>query len=230
MNKENERQRNIETAELPVEEENEPAKPLHPISHIKTLYSHPQAWGQCNVFLHKYLKHAERRDVSSTSKAAELVAQDTSGTSAALSSIIAADLFGLDVLAKTINDRVGNTTRFLVIRRADGGADATSTTTASALADATAYKSLVTFTVDHENPGALAGCLSAFSSHGVNLTSINTRPSGLQNWNYIFFVEFQGRKEEEREDCEVNKALKALEGVCSGYRWLGSWESREQEV
>jgi prephenate dehydratase len=91
--------------------------------------------------------------------------------------------------------------------------------------ETTDWKSLVTFTVDHENPGALAHCLAVFEKFGLNLTSINTRPSGVRNWNYIFFVEFKGRREEGEHEGEVNKALKELEGVCRGYRWLGSWES-----
>jgi prephenate dehydratase len=203
------------------EETGKEGVPLHDISKIKTLYSHPQAWGQCKNFLSTYLKHAERRDVSSTSKAAEIASQDKSGESAALSSIIAADMFGLDVLANAINDRVGNTTRFLVIRRHDNSA----TTTSKEGSDQD-WKSLVTFTVDHANPGALAHCLSIFETYGLNLTSINTRPSGVQNWNYIFFVEFKGRKDDSNEECAVNKALEELEKVCRGYRWLGSWENR----
>ncbi|KAH7348062.1 Prephenate dehydratase-domain-containing protein [Pyrenochaeta sp. MPI-SDFR-AT-0127] len=201
----------------------EPARPIHDISRVKTLYSHPQAWGQCKVFLTTYLKHCERRDVSSTSRAAELVSQDKSGESAALSSIIAADMFGLDVLAKSINDRVGNTTRFLVIRRKGEGNSSSSRTSTSEQRD---WKSLVTFTVDHANPGALAHCLAVFETYGLNLTSINTRPSGVQNWNYVFFVEFKGRKEDGDQDCAVNKALRDLDAVCRGYRWLGSWENR----
>ncbi|KAF1947118.1 PDT-domain-containing protein [Clathrospora elynae] len=204
------------------------ATPLYDISKIKTLYSHPQAWGQCKEFLGTYLKHAERRDVSSTSKAAEIAAQDKTGESAALSSVIAADMFGLDVLAKTINDKVENTTRFLVLRRASSEAPSTLNQQESGQEDVQGHdwKSLVTFTVDHANPGALAQCLTVFSNHGLNLTAINTRPSGVQNWNYIFFVEFKGRKDADKDDCAVNKALGELEKLCRGYRWLGSWENR----
>jgi prephenate dehydratase len=205
-------------------------EPTCDLNHIKTLYSHPQAWGQCKAFLDTYLKGVERRDVSSTSRAAELVAQDTSGASAALSSIIAADTFHLDVLAQTINDRVGNTTRFLVLRRkADDTTTTTLTQTSSSDHDSRNWKSLVTFTVDHANPGALAHCLAAFEKYGLNLTAINTRPSGVRNWNYIFFVEFKGRMEEGNEGCRVNQALRDLEKVCRGYRWLGSWENRLEE-
>ncbi|CAO2649470.1 Nn.00g068550.m01.CDS01 [Neocucurbitaria sp. VM-36] len=209
------------------------ARPVSDVSNVKRLYSHPQAWGQCKAFLSTYLKHAERHDVSSTSKAAELVAQDKSGESAALSSIIAADMFGLDVLAKTINDRVENTTRFLVIRRRDSSTPPGSIPSSPISCAATAingdqgnWKTLVTFTVDHANPGALAHCLSAFEKFGLNLTSINTRPSGVENWNYIFFVELKGRKEDGKEDGKVNEALNELNQVCRGYRWLGSWENR----
>lgn len=209
------------------------ARPISDISNVKRLYSHPQAWGQCKAFLNTYVKHAERHDVSSTSKAAELVAQDKTGESAALSSIIAADMFGLDVLAKTINDRVENTTRFLVIRRKDSSTppgsippSPISSTGTNRDGEQKNWKTLVTFTVDHANPGALAHCLSAFEKFGLNLTSINTRPSGVENWNYIFFVELKGRKEDGEEDGKVNSALKELEQVCRGYRWLGSWENR----
>jgi prephenate dehydratase len=198
------------------------------MSRVKTLYSHPQAWGQCKTFLSTHLQHAERRDVSSTSKAAQIASQDKSGESAALSSIAAADLFGLHVLANGINDRVGNTTRFLVIRHRSSN----SLTTSSEVGNGNgkqdnSWKSLITFTVDHAYPGALAHCLSAFSKQGLNLTSINTRPSGVANWNYIFFVEFKGRKKEDDGEggCAVDKALGELEKVCKGYRWLGSWEN-----
>jgi prephenate dehydratase len=223
------------------------------LSHIKRVYSHPQAWGQCKTFLNKYLKTAEKHDVSSTSKAAEIAAQDKTGESAALSSIVAAQLFGLQVLAEGVNDHLGNTTRFLVLRRRQqqseehgrsttGNHNKTPSTTTtenqpSNTTNSSSWKSLVTFTVEHSNPGALANCLTAFSRHGINLTSINTRPSGVQNWHYIFFVELKGRREEGDDDDNsdngggaVNMALRELDKVCSGYRWLGSWENKLDET
>jgi prephenate dehydratase len=197
------------------------AVPTSDLSKIKKLYSHPQAWGQCKAFLSTYLKGVERQDVSSTSKAAEIAAQDPSGESAALSSFVAASLFGLDVLAESINDHVGNATRFLVIRRKDSVTPPPSSPSGSS--DGT-WKTLVTFTVDHANPGALAHCLAAFEKYALNLTSINTRPSGVENWHYIFFVEFKGKKEE--SGGKVNGALEELGKVCRSWRWLGSWENR----
>jgi prephenate dehydratase len=197
------------------------ARPKSDLSKIKKLYSHPQAWGQCKAFLATYLRGIERQDVSSTSRAAEIAAQDKTGESAALSSEVAAQLFGLDVLAESINDRVGNATRFLVIKHRDSPSLSASSPLGSN--SNASYKTLVTFTVDHANPGALAHCLAAFEKYGLNLTSINTRPSGVENWHYIFFVEFQCRKE---EGGPVEKALKELDSVAREWRWLGSWENR----
>ncbi|KAF2184571.1 PDT-domain-containing protein [Zopfia rhizophila CBS 207.26] len=209
-------------------------KPTQEIGHIKKLYSHPQAWGQCKSFLSTYLKGVERQDVSSTSRAAELVAADETGTSAAISSIIAAKIHNLDILARGIEDRSDNTTRFFIIKRASPPSSLSSshpqTTAPSSSAESKngkekPWKSLISFTVHHSNPGALAHCLAVFEPFKLNLTSINTRPSGVAPWNYIFFVEIDGRREEGGEGA-VNAALQDLAKVSRGWRWLGSWESR----
>ena len=201
-------------------------KPLHDLRHVKKLYSHPQAWGQCKNFLSSYVKHAERHDVSSTSRAAEIAAADTSGTSAAISSKVAADLNGLDVFAEGIEDSEGNSTRFLVLRRWQD-TQAVKRSTAEDDADhwKEDHKTLVSFTVDHVEPGALADSLAVFKKYRLNLTSINSRPSGTAPWNYIFFIEFSGRKRADGEGGDVNKALLELIKVASSYRWLGSWEN-----
>jgi prephenate dehydratase len=193
-------------------------------SHVKKLYSHPQAWGQCVSFLHAELAHAERFDVSSTSRAAQVVADDASGESAAVSSAVAAEVFGLDVLREGINDSMGNATRFLVLRRRD---DAMLALGGGGGGGAEAFKTLLHFTLpaaSTTHPGALADALSVFSAHGLSLTSINTRPSGVANWDYVFFVEIRGRREDGGGGA-VDKALEGLKGVCGTVRWLGSWRS-----
>ena len=91
------------------------------------------------------------------------------------------------------------------------------------------YKSLVSFTVNHGEPGALADSLAVFKKFNLNLTSINTRPSGEAQWHYIFFVEFMGRKRPEGKGGAVNEALAELTEVASSWRWLGSWESALEE-
>lgn len=204
------------------------ASSLQDYSKTTKLYSHPQAWGQCKTFLQKHLKHAERFDVSSTSRAAQMVAESKDPGAAAISSKVAGTLFKLSLLSEGINDVSGNQTRFLVLRRKDSPqspAPPTQSTVGNSDED---FKTLLLFTLPYTpsnpNPGALAQCLSVFGRHKLSLTSINTRPSGVANWEYIFFIEFKGRKEE--EGGAVNEAFRELEGMCEWYRWLGSWENR----
>jgi prephenate dehydratase len=185
--------------------------------HIKQLFSHKQAWTQCTPFLSTHLPGRERTDTTSTSEAARKVAEDKTGTSAAISSAAAADLYGLEILARNIEEMEENTTRFLVIRY-DQSPSAPS---ASSLSQS--YKSLLTFTVPHTSPGALASALSVFGNHGISLTSMNSRPSGERHWHYIFFVEFGGKRRDEK----IEAALGEMEKVVEGWRWIGSWVSSD---
>ncbi|CAF3602909.1 unnamed protein product [Fusarium graminearum] len=197
------------------------SKPLSSVKHIQRLYSHPQAFGQCTAFISTYLKGVEIFEVSSTSKAAEIVSKDTTGTWAAISSELAGELHGLDFLGKSIEDREDNVTRFLVIgTNAAGPKDLEKTKQAVAQKGS---KSLVSFTVPHTSPGALADALSCFRAFDLNLTSINSRPSLVQPFQYIFFVEFEGHKYDDPEG-RVNGALEKISRVAESWRWLGSWE------
>ncbi|KAF4974903.1 hypothetical protein FZEAL_8233 [Fusarium zealandicum] len=197
------------------------SKPLSSLKHIQRLYSHPQAFGQCTAFISTYLKGVEIFEVSSTSKAAEIVSKDTTGTWAAISSSLAAELHGLDYLGKSIEDREDNTTRFLVIgTNASKPRDWEKTKHAIAQKGS---KSLVSFTVPHTSPGALADVLSCFRDFDLNLTSINSRPSLVQPFQYIFFIEFEGHKHDD-PDGRVKGALDKISRVAQSWRWLGSWE------
>ena len=191
-------------------------RPLHSVKHVTQLYSHPQAFGQCDVFLKKYLKGVERQEVSSTARAAEIVASDASGASAAIASAAAARVQKLTVLAEGIEDRDDNTTRFLILRKGVGQDPK------RADVPARHHKTLVSFTIDDQAPGALADALTVFKCHALNLTSINSRPSRVAPWHYVFFVEFQGSRIED-EDGAVGEALDELRRVTRTWRWLGSW-------
>lgn len=194
--------------------------------HITKVYSHPQAWGQCKHFLATHLKHAEKQDVSSTSRGAALVASSPHepGT-AAISSSLAAQTNNISILAPNIQDSQTNSTRFLILRRASETASVDRRTYVDAPVEATRYKTLISFTVAaHGSPGALADCLAVFKKHGITLTSINSRPSGEGSWHYVFFVEFKGRKRAPEMGGVVNVALADLGRVAKGWRWLGSWE------
>lgn len=213
------------------------ARPLADLSHVRRLYSHPQAWGQCSAFLQTYLKGIEAIDVSSTSRAAELVAQDETGTSAAISSEIAARLHGIDVLAANIEDRADNTTRFFVIRKIGTGNGETGAS-GHALPESLRYgrsgrsgaaegktKSMVSFIIPHEAPGALADVLESFRKFRLNLTSLNSRPSLEKPFQYIMFVEFEGHRLKDA-DGRVKGALEGVGQSAQTWRWLGSWEDQ----
>lgn len=194
-------------------------QPLVPLEHVRHVLSHPQAFGQTNAFLSTYLRGVDRVDVSSTSKAAEMASQDESGATAAIAGEIAADMFGLDVLARCIEDRDDNTTRFFVLRRNETAEET------EGEGKGKGHKSLVSFTVPHKSPGALAAVLEVFSKSGLNLTSINSLPSLIQPFQYLFFVEFEGSRYHDPEG-KVRSALGQIDQVAEGWRWLGSWESQ----
>lgn len=209
-------------------------RPLKDLRHIKRIYSHPQAFGQCEAFLSTYLKGVERQDVSSTSKAAETVAADGSNSTAAISSRLAAEIHGLEVLAEGIEDSEDNVTRFLILRRDDdeeggqhnGGFEIQEDNSRREQESRQQrYKSLLAFKIEHQASGALANALDAFRAHGLNLTSINSRPSREHAWHYVFLVEFEGRREGDGRG-DVNAALGDLEVVTRSWKWLGSWVDR----
>ena len=208
-------------------------KPLHNLSHISKLYSHPQAWGQCNAFLSAYLRYAERQDCSSTSKAAATVVKrtGTDGEEAAIACELAAKVYGLEILARGIEDEAGNRTRFLILRNADDERISFNSDFLSSAPSVSAFKTLVCFTVPHASPGALADSLGVFGKHGLNLSSINSRPSGMGAWHYVFFVEVLGKRVDGREGGgAVEAALQDLGKVASYWRCFGGWEAREYGV
>ncbi|KAH7160007.1 Prephenate dehydratase-domain-containing protein [Dactylonectria estremocensis] len=197
------------------------SKPLSSLKHIQRLYSHPQAFGQCTAFISTYLKGVEIFEVSSTSKAAEIVSKDTTGTWAAISSQLAGEMRGLDFLGKSIEDREDNTTRFLIIGT-NPSPPSNWDDVKKSLAKS-GSKSLVSFTVPHTSPGALADVLACFQAFDLNLTSINSRPSLVQPFQYLFFVEFEGHKHDD-PDGRVKGALEKISRVAQSWRWLGSWQ------
>lgn len=230
------RARGSTTAEEGPHQRQKQGQPQHDLSHVRRVYSHPQAFGQTQAFLSAHLPDAETIDVSSTSKAAEMAGLDETGETAAISNESAAAAFGLDVLARCIEDRDDNTTRFFVLRRGKGDAGGVGegegedgkggeAVAAKAQAQAGAHKSLVSFTVPHRSPGALAVVLDVFRKVGLNLTSINSLPSLIQPFQYLFLVEFDGSRYHDPEG-KVEAALDEVAKVAESSRWLGSWENR----
>jgi prephenate dehydratase len=198
---------------------------------ITKLYTHPQVWGQCEKFLSKHFKGVERQDVSATSKAAEIVSKETSNDSAAIGSKFAGDHQKLLALAENIEDDPSNTTRFLLLRNAKSQRTRHGLCRSSAPQPtgesraAVKRKTLISFLVDHNSPGALADALVVFKGHGLNLTTITTRPGGIHSWQYIFFVECQ-RNLEIHDDNVVERVMQDLQHVTEKCRDLGSWDDQ----
>ncbi|KAF6072476.1 Prephenate dehydratase family protein [Candida albicans] len=169
------------------------------IEDIKTIYSHPQVWTQVNKFLQSLPQQITKIDVGSTSKAAEIVSQDTITTSgsssAAISSYMSSELYKLPILKEGIEDNQSNTTRFLIL-----GYDspispppppASNNDDDNSKRNTTIVSSIM-FTLNHDDPGALCDVLVKFKEYGITLTSINSRPANLKPWQYVFFVEMIG--------------------------------------
>lgn len=170
---------------------------------IEQVRSHPQVLAQCRQWLRGNLPGAEQVATSSSSAAAAEVAGDPSV--AAICTREAAEAHGLTVLAENIEDLADNRTRFFVVGDLDvrpTGEDKTS----------------VVFSTPHR-AGALHRALSAFALYEINLTMIQSRPARGRLWEYVFFVDFEGH----REDVPAAAALKQLAEFCPLLKVLGSY-------
>lgn len=210
----------------------DPCGNQHDLRHISTVYSHPQALGQCEQFLSQHLKGAESREISSTSKAAERVAEEgPNSRAAAISSSLAAQMYGLTILAEGIQDKDDNTTRFFVLKNRREISESHHLPSNQAIsAQEEGWKTLISFTLAQQPSGTLADVLQVFKDHNLNLTGIHSRPSLQHAWHYVFLVEVQGKREGTGGGV-MNQALEELGTKTKGWRWLGSWIDRsEQQV
>lgn len=173
------------------------------LSSIKHVYAHQQALAQCREWLDENLKSASRIAVSSNAKAARIAAEEEGG--AAIASNTAAEIYGLDIAAVNIEDEPDNTTRFLIISQASplpSGNDKTSMLLSTA-----------------NRPGGLVDLLNPVAELGISMTRIESRPSRRGTWQYVFFIDIEGHKDDE----SVSKALKVLEEKAAVLKVLGSY-------
>ena len=199
---------------------------------ISQLYTHPQVWGQCTRFLGQHMRDVEKIDVGSTSLAAQKVKLEGRGRGAAIASNLAADVNNLSVIAENIEDEGSNTTRFFIIRhrhslggkKSSGGMDGE-----DADSQVAKWKSLFSFTIDHESPGALADALAVFKAFGFNLTSIYTRPSREIPWHYIFFVEAAELSTASTLTNQL-RMLQDLQKYTRRLRNLGRWKDQAHQM
>ncbi len=173
------------------------------LEEVKRVYSHPMAIAQCRVWLRANLPGVEIIPVGTTARAAEVAAAEPG--SAAIGPALAGELHDLSLLRSKIHDQPDNRTRFVVIGHAEAkpsGADKTS----------------LLFSVPHK-AGALHSALGVFSSHEINMTFIQSHPTKQTPWEYMFFVDVQGH----RDDPRLSKALEELRDHTLILRLLGSY-------
>jgi chorismate mutase/prephenate dehydratase len=175
---------------------------------IKRIYSHPHAIAQCRNWLNKNMPHIQIFEVESTAKAAEIASKDAS--SAAIGSEMAEIVYSLKVVNRGIEDFSSNFTRFLIIgdvKPEKTGSDKTS----------------IVFSVTHE-AGSLYAALKSFAKAGINMTKIESRPSKLKTWEYVFYVDVDGHISDEK----IKQAIDNFASNVSFFKILGSYPKGEK--
>jgi chorismate mutase / prephenate dehydratase len=179
------------------------ANPQTKLEEIETIYSHPQALGQCRNYIEKHMW--EIIPSYDTAGSVKIIKERGLTNAAAIASEKAADLYGMKILARDISDNLTNYTRFLVLSHEDSaptGDDKTS----------------IIFSAKHE-PGILYHALGEFASRNINLTRIESRPTKKTAWQYNFYLDFEGHRTEKR----CAEALQALEKYAVFVKILGSY-------
>lgn len=174
-----------------------------PKDKIRRLYSNPNVFGQCRIWLQEHLPDVEMVEVSSTTRAAQIAARESS--SACIASLLAAKVYKLKIIASDIEDSPHNITRFLVVGKTDA-------------AETSCDKTSILFSIK-DKVGALHDMLIPFKKYRINLTKIESRPSRRKAWDYYFFVDLEGHKNNHR----LKKALLELEKNCTFLKVLGSY-------
>jgi len=182
------------------------ARPGTRLAAVRTVSGHPQAQPQCRRWLAAHLPDAEWVPAASNAEAARQASEGK--IDVALAGAFAAAQYGLEVLAHDIHDRQNAVTRFVVAGPPAGlpaptGADRTS---------------LAAF-LANDHAGALTEILTEFVVRGVNLTTIQSRPTGDGLGRYYFFIDCEGHV----ADARVGEALMGLRRLCADVRFLGSY-------
>ncbi|MEL6543688.1 MAG: prephenate dehydratase [Myxococcota bacterium] len=173
------------------------------IGGITKVYSHPQALAQCRNWLSQNLPGVPLIDVSSTARAAQLAAEDSSA--AAIASDLAASMYGLQIASSHLEDLKSNMTRFLVVGTEEA-------------APTEEDRTSIMFSLKHA-PGILYKALAPFGRNDVNLSRIESRPSRKRAWEYLFFVDVDGH----RLDPNVTEAIEELADASVFMKVLGSY-------
>lgn len=174
------------------------------LEEIKTVYSHPQALSQCSKFLEEH-REWKQIPVENTAVAVKKVMEEQDSTKAAIGSLFAAKCFGASVLKEHIYYNELNSTRFIIVSnqrvfREDAG------------------KISICFELPHKS-GSLYNMLSHFIYNNLNMSRIESRPIPGKNWEYRFFVDFEGNL----ADSGVKNALRGIQEEANYFKILGNY-------
>lgn len=181
-----------------------------PLDQIRTIYSKPEIFAQCRNWLMTNMKGVETVPVASSSRAAEMAAKEPN--SAAIGSALSAELYGVKMVYENIEDNPANRTRFFIIGPSCSGHTGRD-------------KTSILFATSHQS-GALVEVLEVFHRHGLNMTTIESRPSGLGTWEYYFFVDIEGHY----QDAVVCKAMEEARKHCLYLKVLGSYPKADEPI
>ena len=170
---------------------------------IEKIYSHSQSLSQCQKWLGQHFPSAQLIPVASNAAAAKLVA--TEARSAAIAGRIAGEHFGLTVIHSSIEDKPDNTTRVGVVSKSEVGTSGSD-------------KTSIVLAAQHK-PGAILGLLEPLAENGISMTRLESRPSGLGLWEYMFFIDLEGHKDDE----VMQAALSEIQSKSGFFKILGSY-------
>ena len=173
------------------------------LSDIQAVYSHPQALMQTARYLEEH--GWQQISMSNTAAAAQMVAREQDKSRAAIGNSLAARLYGLDILEPEISYNSSNSTRFIFV-------------TNQKIYRKDAEKISICCEIAHES-GSLYHAMSHFIYNGLNMCKIESRPIEGRNWEYRFFIDFEGNL----NDSAVKNALRGLRDGTRNMRILGNY-------
>ncbi|TVU58278.1 prephenate dehydratase [Paenarthrobacter nitroguajacolicus] len=192
------------------------ARPGVELSDIKRISTHGHAWAQCRLWVDEHLPNADYVPGSSTAASAMgLLDEDAHYEAAICAPLIAAEQPGLNILAENIGDNPDAVTRFILVSRPGLLPERTG-----------ADKTTVVVPLPEDHPGALMEILDQFASRGVNLSRIESRPTGQYLGHYFFSIDADGHA----SDSRVADALAGLHRISPATRFLGSYARADRQA
>ena len=180
---------------------------LGPLDKIDTVYSHPQALGQCRNFIQKH--HIKTVPAYDTAGSVQIVKDLNKKNVACIASKTASEIYGIPIIMQGIEDNSNNYTRFLILSKEKTG-------------ETGSDKTSIIFSVKHE-AGALFRVIEKFHDYKINLTKIESRPTKTTPWEYNFYVDFDGHEKNKT----ISEMLKKIKKDALFLKILGSYPRAE---